>query len=355
MCGKRTYRIAARPYEGALVHVQVDNSRAVPVTPNHKVLARWTERAYDACVTYLMYRTGFGFRVGWCKLFATARDGNNKKAFHLSHRARIEKADAVWILKVHTDRTEASVYESIVAATYGLPTITFEAVNGANHITETAIRTVFAALTRNNFDRGLDALRDHGRAFDLPLYPWPSCQGEAPATYRRATYFVVHATNLEPDLMRLPLPDEANSWATVTNIARTHYVGDVYSLDVDTDHSYAANGVVVLNSIYAWNGADASSMDKIKKTFRAREMKLPISYRAPEAVAARVRNFIPDFKARDGAPQGLVKVVDSAYMLDHWRPGDFYLSRKNAPLPKACLAALKSGATLVQTSLLDFI
>lgn len=96
-------------------------------------------------------------------------------------------------------------------------------------------------------------------------------------------------------------------------------------------------------AIYAWNGADSGSMDKIKKTFRAKEMKLPISYRAPEAVAARVRNFIPDFKARDGAPQGLVKMVDSAYMLDHWQPGDFYLSRKNAPLPKACLAALKSG------------
>lgn len=96
-------------------------------------------------------------------------------------------------------------------------------------------------------------------------------------------------------------------------------------------------------AIYAWNGADSGSMDKIKKTFRAKEMKLPISYRAPEEVAARVRNFIPDFKARDGAPKGLVKVVDSAFMLDNWRPGDFYLSRKNAPLPKACLAALKSG------------
>ena len=96
-------------------------------------------------------------------------------------------------------------------------------------------------------------------------------------------------------------------------------------------------------AIYAWNGADSGSMDKIKKTFKAKEMKLPISYRAPEAVATRVRNFIPDFHARPGAPQGLVKVVDSAFMLANWKPTDFYLSRKNAPLPKACLAALKSG------------
>lgn len=97
-------------------------------------------------------------------------------------------------------------------------------------------------------------------------------------------------------------------------------------------------------AIYAWNGADATGMDKMKSIFRATEFKLPISYRAPEAVAKLVRDtYIHDFVARPGAPDGFVKTVDVAFMRKHWVPGDMYISRKNAPLPKACLMALSEG------------
>lgn len=97
-------------------------------------------------------------------------------------------------------------------------------------------------------------------------------------------------------------------------------------------------------AIYAWNGADSSGMDKMKALFNAKEFKLPISYRAPEAVARLVRDtYIPDFEARPGAPEGLVQNVDVAFMRKYWRAGDMYISRKNAPLPKACLMALADG------------
>ena len=97
-------------------------------------------------------------------------------------------------------------------------------------------------------------------------------------------------------------------------------------------------------AIYGWNGADASGMDKMKSLFKAKEFKLPISYRAPEAVAKLVRDsYIPDFEARPGAPDGLVKLVDVAFMRKHWAPGDMFISRKNAPLPKVCLMALTDG------------
>lgn len=97
-------------------------------------------------------------------------------------------------------------------------------------------------------------------------------------------------------------------------------------------------------AIYAWNGADSGGMDKMKNLYKAREFQLPISYRAPEAVAKLVRDtYIHDFVARPGAPDGLVKLVDVAFMRKTWAPGDMYISRKNAPLPKACLMALSDG------------
>ena len=56
-----------------------------------------------------------------------------------------------------------------------------------------------------------------------------------------------------------------------------------------------------------------------------------------------MRGYISDFQARPGAPQGLVKEVDEAFMRANWQRGDMLISRKNAPLPRFCLAALASG------------
>lgn len=100
----------------------------------------------------------------------------------------------------------------------------------------------------------------------------------------------------------------------------------------------------VYQAIYGWNGADSSGMNKIERVFKPKVFKLPISYRASEAVAQWVRDtYIPDFQARPGAPEGLVKTVSVAFMRKNWAPGDMYISRKNAPLPKACLMALADG------------
>jgi len=96
-------------------------------------------------------------------------------------------------------------------------------------------------------------------------------------------------------------------------------------------------------AIYAWNGADSGGMDKMKRVFRAQEFKLPISYRVSESVADLVRGYIPDFQARAGAPQGEVAEVSEKFMRERWKPGDMFLSRKNATLPRACLAALSCG------------
>ena len=96
-------------------------------------------------------------------------------------------------------------------------------------------------------------------------------------------------------------------------------------------------------TINIWNGADPGGMDKLKRVFRAREFKLPISYRVSESVAELVRGFIPDFRAREGAPRGLVAEVSEKFMRENWKPGDMFLSRKNATLPRACLMALSCG------------
>jgi hypothetical protein len=330
----RTIRVARRPYVGEMLDVRVGASIA-PMTPNHKVLARWSDRTPGTCVTYLMYRHGFGCRVGWCQLFMRPT-ASGSGALHLPVRHRLERADATWILKVHSTRTEASAYESIVAATYGLPTITFEPVKGAQHLTEATIAHVFRELWADNGSRGAACLKAHGLAPELPFYPWPNREKDAPQG--RRTFFEVYAANLIPEMMSLPTA--LGPWVPVSKVWRRPYSGDVYSLDVDRDHSYAANGVVVLNCIYQFAGACDDAVGDLAARTNAVKLPLSISYRCPLSVIEEAQLYVPDIEARPNAPDG--KVVTNSNM-HAVRVGDLVLSRTNAPLLRQCIAFVRAG------------
>jgi DNA helicase-2/ATP-dependent DNA helicase PcrA len=280
MIGGRRVQVAVRQFSGRLRDVFVAG-RVVPVTPNHKFVARWTTRESGVLVTYLMRREGFGYRVGWCKLFA--HGGEGPIPFHLATRARIEKADGVWILKVHQTRTDASVYESIVAAMYGLPTATFEPVHGTEHQTADAIARIFEAVADENRERGERCLAVHGLDSQLPLYPWPNREAAGPQG--RRTIFQVHAANLLPDLMCVPLPDRVGAWSPVEGVRpRSVESVAVYSLQVAEDETYAANGIVVHNSIFQFRGANPQSMLKFEQEWGARVVRMGLNYRSCDSI-----------------------------------------------------------------------
>lgn len=291
MVGGRRFQIARRYYTGAMHTLQVAE-RSVQMTSNHKMLARWVDRSIKHCVTYLMWRKGYGYRVGWCQLFA--RRGPGDMSFHLAQRAKLEKADKVWILKIHTNRTDASVYESIVSARFGIPTAPFEPVNGAQHLTAESIRAIFDGVSTDNSDNGDRALRSHNREVEHPLWPWPSMEGDAAVAYRRSTYFPVYACNVEPELMAVPLPDGVNRWEPVrANEIRAVEQVPVYSLNVDKDHSYAANGVVVLNCIYSWRGARPERLVNFKDDWpEAQVVQMDRNYRCGDAIIAVANNVL---------------------------------------------------------------
>lgn len=277
MIGGRRVSVATRDFSGRLLRVSVAG-REVTVTPDHKFVARWTTRETDVCVTYLMYRKGFGYRVGWCKLFS--RDGAGSISLHLAMRARLEKADRTWILQVHETRTGASVYESIVAARFGIPTATFEPVD-AVHQTAESIRAIFDGV--NTSDRGITCLEDHGLHFDTPLYPWPDREAGTPQG--RRTLFQVHASNLLPGLMSVPLPDGIGTWAAVETKSQSDWQSTtVFSLDVAVDETYAANGIVVHNSIFQFRGADPSGLLSFEKEWGAHVVRMGTNYRCARTI-----------------------------------------------------------------------
>ncbi len=289
--GKRKIQVASRPYHGSLFTMIV-GKKSVPMTPNHRLLVRWANRRSKVCVTYLMWRANFGFRVGWCQLF------NSEGVFHLGQRSRMEKADRVWILKVHASRTDASIHESIIAAKYGIPTITFEPPNGTRHYTKDSIRKVFAALSPHgeNYQHGVSVLVDHNHYFQYPFYPFPHAHTGGNI---RGTYFEVFACNLIPELMLVPLPDGQNTWQDIDAIHISEYKGPVYSLDVEKDHTYSANDVVVLNSVYSWRGAVPAYTINFTAYFpTATVIRMETNYRSCPEIIAVANNLISNNEDR---------------------------------------------------------
>ena len=96
-------------------------------------------------------------------------------------------------------------------------------------------------------------------------------------------------------------------------------------------------------AIYGFRGADSGSLDRLKDKLHAVELGLTTTYRCPKRIVAIAARIVPDFKAAPTAPDGLVDRCDDDKMRAQAQPGDFILSRLNAPLVPICMSLLKMG------------
>lgn len=96
-------------------------------------------------------------------------------------------------------------------------------------------------------------------------------------------------------------------------------------------------------SIYQFRGADSEAIPNFINKLKAKTLPLSVTYRCPKKVVKVAQEIVPDIQAPDTAPDGHVIDLDSGDLLKTVRPGDFILSRTNAPLIKHCLALLKGG------------
>jgi ATP-dependent DNA helicase UvrD/PcrA len=123
-------------------------------------------------ITYLMERKPVGFRVGTTCVHT---NGTRKPRLGLAQRCLQEGADAGWVISTHADEADARAEEAILAATYGLPPLPFNArpSKPANGVvaSQELLDEVFSSLdTRSG---GLQLLEDEGLD---PSHPHHSAQ-----------------------------------------------------------------------------------------------------------------------------------------------------------------------------------
>lgn len=336
----RVLDIAKRDYSGTLITVFA-GGRSSRCTPNHKWLVRWTHKNTPAWITYLM-RKGDRYRVGQCQLFY------NGELFGLSARARTEEADAAWVLRVHSSQQEALAYEQILSARYGLPEMIFKPCSSIKHFTQEVIDLVYTSLNASEQrSKALRCLADHRREETYPIY-------DKPAPYARrgqTTLFETQACNLIDNFMSVATaPDtitghdkkdrHAVSWMPLQT-GYESFEGPVYSLDIERYHKYVADGLVTCNSIYAFRGADTGSLDRLRAELGASELPLTVTYRCCQAVVRQAQHLVHDIVAHESNPEGIVDDTKYEQMLLSAAPGNFILSRLNAPLVSTTLKLLR--------------
>lgn len=105
-------------------------------------------------------------------------------------------------------------------------------------------------------------------------------------------------------------------------------------------------------AISFFRGADHLVMARIAKELGSEVLPLSVTYRCPRAVVAFIKTEVSglaDIEAAPDAPEGVVETMTTSEFLGPFgpRPGDFVLSRTNAPLMQLCTHFLRRGIPAV--------
>ena len=242
--GRQITRFGERQFDG-LMHTISAAGRVTRATPEHRFSVRLNPDAADKHVVYLM-RRGDWWRVGRVRLF-------NSRGFGLATRLADNKGEEAWIISVHDTACEAQCAEQILSCKYGIPTTHWEVdawVKAPGRVrTAEMISDIYASLNLSALvARATLLLCDRRLERSLPFI----VDSERLMFSRKATR-LIRACNLFAEIMQIPRPTVADEfeWVAVTGNDATPFSGPVYSMDVDKDQHYVADGLVTHNCWYA--------------------------------------------------------------------------------------------------------
>lgn len=117
---------------------------------------------------------------------------------------------------------------------------------------------------------------------------------------------------------------------------------EFFDISVENCANFFGNDILSHNCIYSWRGADSSVYDNLKNRLKPIELSLPICYRCPKKVVALCKNYVEDIIPFEQSKEGEISHVNINDLIKMAKPGDYVISRFNAPLIKNCMKFLKN-------------
>jgi DNA helicase-2/ATP-dependent DNA helicase PcrA len=96
-------------------------------------------------------------------------------------------------------------------------------------------------------------------------------------------------------------------------------------------------------AIFGFRGADSGSLARLADELSASILKLATTYRCGKSIVGVAQGYVPDFKADENNTDGEVLAILMNQLVPMAGPGDFILSRTNAPLVATAMKLLRSG------------
>lgn len=96
-------------------------------------------------------------------------------------------------------------------------------------------------------------------------------------------------------------------------------------------------------AIYAFRGADSNSLDRLKSELRAKEFPMTMTFRCGITIVNFAKLLVSDFQAGPDNHEGQISECPIEDVIKRAGPGDFVVSRLNAPLVPLALRLLKAG------------
>lgn len=96
-------------------------------------------------------------------------------------------------------------------------------------------------------------------------------------------------------------------------------------------------------ALYGFLGADVNSLTRLGRELCAKELKLTQTWRCGKRIVAEVVGIVPDFEAAPSNHDGEILELGSEKLTETAGPGDFILSRLNAPLVPIAMRLLRAG------------
>lgn len=113
-------------------------------------------------------------------------------------------------------------------------------------------------------------------------------------------------------------------------------------------HLAGPSGRVILvgdseQAIYGFSGADVLGLERAEVLFRARRLRLTVTFRCPASHVRLAQRFSQHIQARDGAPDGEVLTTTDDALPTLTRPGDLIVCRTNGPMVQLALRLAETG------------
>jgi len=122
---------------------------------------------------------------------------------------------------------------------------------------------------------------------------------------------------------------------------------DMNACQLELVEGVCRGGLVVVGdshqAIFGFAGADSGSLSRLQKKHNAKVLPLSKTYRCGRSIVDIAKGYVPEFEAADSNCDGLISTIMIEQLTAAAGPGDFILSRVNAPLVSIAMKLLRAG------------